>query len=108
MPIAVPFLVQLLRVCGPALLPLLHLPQKLRMFLLHLCLQIAAVHSLRIVSQISEEFANGLVGEASAVVIPIFDIQLQSQGQLDVIFRECTGVKDVGLRGIPNSSGSAQ
>ena len=106
--IAVPFLVQLLRVRSPALLPLLHLPHKLGMFHLHLRLQIAAVLSLRIERQVCEEFANGLVGKSGAVIISIFDIQLQSQGQLDVIFGECTGVKDVGLPVVPRSSRSAQ
>ena len=70
----VPFVVQLLRVCGPALHALLHLPQKLGVFLFHLCLQIAAVHFLSILRQVCEEFADGLVGEGSAVVIPICDI----------------------------------
>ena len=70
----VPFVVQLLRVCSPPLHVLLHLPQKLGVLFLHLCLQIAAVHSLGILRQVCEELANGLVGEGSTVIIPICDI----------------------------------
>ena len=58
----VPFLVQFLRVRSPALCSILHLPQKPGVFSFHLCLQIGAVHSLNILLQVCNDFANSLIG----------------------------------------------